>query len=84
MIKGFNEKTQKEKVLKYIQKRGYITTRDAGIDLNVWDLQSNIRDLKNDGIKIVSDWVTNKKTKSTYKVYALKNEKIERYKKMYA
>lgn len=84
MIKGFNELTQKEKVLKYMQKCGCITTRDAGIELNVWDLQSNIRDLKNEGIIIYSEWVTNRHTKSSYKVYALKNEKIERYKKMYA
>lgn len=77
-------KTQKEKVLNYIQKKGYITTLDAMIDLCVCDLQSNIRDLKNDGIKIKSEWVTNRNTKSSYKVYALKQEKIDRYKRMYA
>ena len=83
MIKGFNEQTQKEKVLNYMQKKGYITTRDAGINLNVWDLQANIRDLKNDGFKIISEWVTNKNTKASYKVYALKADKIASYKKRY-
>lgn len=81
MIKRFNELTQKEKVLKYMQKCGCITTRDAGIELNVWDLQSNIRDLKNEGIIIYSEWVTNKNTKSSYKVYALKKAYIDNYKR---
>ena len=73
--------TQKEKIINYMQKNGFITTRDAGIRLNIWDLQSNIRDLKNDGIEIKSEWITNKKTKTNYKVYALKIKEIENYKR---
>lgn len=84
MIRGFNELTQREKVLKYMREKGYITTRNAGIDLNVWDLQSNIRDLKNEGITIYSEWITNKKTKSTYKVYGLNKVRIDSYKKKMA
>lgn len=83
MIKGFNELTQKEKVLKYMQEKGYITTRDAGINLEVWDLQSNIRDLKNDGITIYSAWVQNIRTKATYKVYALHQKYIDAYKRKF-
>ena len=79
-----NKISQREKVLRYMQRKGYITTRDAGINLNVWDLQSNIRDLKNEGIVIYSEYVTNKNTKSTYKVYALNKVRIENYKKRYA
>ena len=84
MIKGFQELTQKEKVLKYMQQHGHITTRDAGLQLEVWDLQSNIRDLKNDGVPIYDCWITNKKTNKSFKVYALKKQEVERFKKQYA
>ena len=76
--------TQKEKVWLYLKTHGYITTRDAVIDLYVCDLQSVIRDLRNDGRRIIDEWVTNKKTKATYKVYALKQSSIDFYKLTYA
>ena len=77
-------KTQKDKVLGYMQTHSVITTRDAGIKLEIWDLQSIIRDLKNDGLKIFSEFVTNKRTKKTYKIYALTQKSIDGYKRLYA
>lgn len=76
--------TQKEQVFKYIQSNGYITSLEAVLKLNIIDLQSNIRDLKNDGVAIKSKWVTNRKTKKTYKVYALKQKYIDEYEKRVA
>ena len=76
--------TQKELVFKYIQNFGIITSMDAVRKLNIIDLQSNIRNLKNDGITILSKWVTNRKTKKTYKVYALKQKYIDEYEKRVA
>lgn len=73
------KKTQREQVLEYIGKNGIITTRDAGLKLEIWDLQSIIRDLRNDGIDIKSEWVTNKRTKKQYKVYATKQKAINNY-----
>lgn len=73
------ELTQKEKVLNYIKKIGYITSMQCFKDLDITDLQSNIRDLKNLGYDIKSKYVTNKKSKKTYKVYALKDIAIKRY-----
>ena len=66
--------TQKEKVISYITKYGVITTADAS---NMWilDLQSVIRDLKNDGYTIYDGW---KKSKNShYKVYALNKKQLE-------
>lgn len=79
----FTEK-QTDRVLHYIQREGYITTRDAVIQLNIMDLQSNIRDLRNEGINVLGEWVTNPRTKSTYKVYALQQKYIDKYKKLFA
>lgn len=76
--------TQNEKVLKHIQTKGYITSLDAVKYLNIIDLQSNVRDLRNKGINVKGEWVTNRKTKSTYKVYSLKQKNIDKYKEVYA
>lgn len=77
-------KTQKQKVMEYIKKNGTITTRDAGLKLEIWDLQAIIFDIKNDGVAIQSEWVTNKRTKKQYKVYALNQKKIDQYVKSMA
>lgn len=79
-----NKKTQKEKIIDFINSRGYITTLDAMLKLSICDLQSNIRDLKNSGFDIKSAWVQNKKTKKVFKVYALKQKEIDRYIKKFA
>ena len=76
--------TQKELVFKYIQTNGTITSMDAFRKLNITDLQSSVRYLRNDGIKVLGEWVTNRKTKKTYKVYALKQKYIEEYKQRIA
>lgn len=73
--------TQKEKVLKYMQDHGCITTRDAGIKLNVWDLQAIVYALKADGYNIVDEWVTSKKSNTSFKLYALKPQHILYYKR---
>lgn len=76
--------TQKELVFKYIQTNGTITSMDAFRKLNIIDLQSNVRNLRNDGIAVLGEWVTNRKTKKRYVVYALKQKHIEEYKKRIA
>lgn len=77
------KENQRDRVLHYMQKEGYITTRDAVVQLNIMDLQSNIRDLRNEGITVLGEWFTNPRTKSTYKVYALKQKHIDRYKELF-
>ena len=62
-----------------MQKHGCITTRDAGIKLNVWDLQAIIYALKADGIVIFDEWVITK-NENNYKIYALKKNCLKAYK----
>ena len=76
--------TQKEKVLNFIQKHGHITSFEAVIKLNIIDLQSVIRDLKEDGVDILSEWVTNRRSGKTYKVYGLQQRNINAYKFLHA
>ena len=75
--------TQSERVLKHIKKYGYITSLDGFTKMYpaIVDIRSSIRYLRNDGIVIVDKWVTNKETKSTYKVWALKESEIKKYEK---
>ena len=77
------ELTQPERVLKHIQKYGHITSLEAVTKMYpaIVDVRSSIRHLKNDGYDIIDKWVTNKKTKSTYKVWALKETEIKKYEK---
>ena len=71
--------TQKQKVLWYMQENGCITTRDAGIKLNVWDLQAIIYALKADDFQIYDEWVISK-NKNNYKIYSLKEKNLKAYK----
>lgn len=76
--------TQKEKVLNFIQKYGHITSLEAVLKLNIIDLQAIVYSLKKDGVNVLDEWVTNRRTGATYKVYGLNQRKINAYKSLNA
>lgn len=63
--------TQTMQVLKYLEKRKKITSRECFLKLDITDLQHAIMLLRKDGYKITDKWVTNPKTKKHYKEYRL-------------
>lgn len=69
--------TQREKVISYMTKNGVITTKDATDELWILDLQSVIRDLRNDGYTILDAWKKSKN--SRYKVYAFKQKELDKF-----
>lgn len=62
-------KTQKDKVLQYIQRNGSITSLECALYLRVMDLQGVVRDLKKIGYNIVDVW--EKSDNAIYKRYFL-------------
>ena len=64
-------KTQKDIVLEHLNKKGSITTRECALKYDIYDLQGVIRNLKQDGIVILSQWEKNTKTGKTYKRYRI-------------
>ena len=66
---------QKEKVLSIMTLTGYIENYKA-FKSGITDLQGRIRDLKNDGHKIYSDFVY-KKNGTKYKLYTLKKRTLD-------
>ena len=50
--------TQKDRVYDYMVRFGGITALEAMTELGVFRLASRICDLKRDGVKIKSEWVT--------------------------
>lgn len=66
--------TQKEMILKYMRKHGSITTLESMKKLLILDLQSHIRDLRNEGYEITDIYITKKNIygqRSTFKRYYL-------------
>jgi hypothetical protein len=74
-IDNKNKMTQKEQLLKYFQEEDFsITTLECMQKLLILDLQGTIRDLKNDGHRIESFFITRKNMygdKKTFKRYYL-------------
>lgn len=64
------KKTQKERVLEYIQRNGSITSLECSINLRITDLQGTIRDLKKQGYNIQDKWITPEES-NKYKIYWL-------------
>lgn len=66
--------TQKEMILKYMKRHGSITTLESMKKLLILDLQSHIRDLRNEGYNITDKYITKKNIygiRSTFKRYYL-------------
>lgn len=59
--------------------RNYLQEQLDGLKLRIVDVRGIVRFLRNDGIDIKSRFVVNPKTKTVYKVYALKNKAINNY-----
>lgn len=72
--------TQKEKVIQVIQRTGFIENYKA-FKAGITDLQGRIRDLKEDGVQVYSDYVTTKKG-TKYKIYTLKKKTLDQTKKV--
>lgn len=69
--------TQCDRIIKYINDFGSITTMQAFNDLGVTRLASRINDLKNMGYSFDSEFVTGKNRygeKVSYKKYSLRKE----------
>lgn len=67
--------TQRDRVLKYIQDFGYITSWDAYMNLGVTQLATRIFELKEEGYEFDKEWVTTKNrygVKVGYAKYFLK------------
>lgn len=67
-------KTQKERVLDYLENNGTITSRQCMLELNIMDLQKAIQLLRNDGYRITDEWKTNE---SIYGITKFKQYKLE-------
>lgn len=70
--------SQKERVLKYIEKYGSISSFEAYRDLGITQLGARIWELKKDGVKIRTRWkalYNRYLEKVTYKEYYLEEEK---------
>ena len=70
--------TQKEMVLRYIREHGSITTLESMKKLLILDLQSIIRNLRNEGYDITDEYITKKNiygSTSTFKKYYLRGTK---------
>lgn len=64
-------RTQKERVLNYLQTFKTITSRECFDRLNILDLQHSIMELRKEGYKITDTWIQGEFTK--YKIYRLEN-----------
>ena len=67
--------SQRERVLKYIEDFGYITSWDAYKDLGVTQLATRIFELKEEGYEFEKEWVSTKNrygVKCGYAKYKLK------------
>lgn len=76
--------TQKEMILKYMRKHGSITTLESMKKLLILDLQSHIRDLRNEGYEITDIYITKKNIygiRSTFKRYYLGGINEKNYKR---
>lgn len=55
-----DKNNQREKVLEWLQKRGSLTVRDAVIELGINSLPKRIEELRKEGYKIKTEWITSK------------------------
>ena len=62
------KKTQKERILEYIQRNGSISSLECSIYLRIMDLQGAIRDLKKLGYNVQDKWIT-PEDGNKYKIY---------------
>lgn len=75
--------SQKERVLKYINDFGSISSFEAYKDLGITQLGARIWELKKDGVEIMTRWKISYNRygdKVTYKEYYLEEEENERIK----
>lgn len=63
--------TQNEMILAYVKEHGFITRRDAMIQLGIGNLPARIKELREIGINIVTDISD---TKSRYARYRIEEE----------
>ena len=63
-------KTQKDRVLNWLETRGELTTREAVLELNIMSLPKRIEELRRDGIGIKTEYRTTN-TGARYGVYTL-------------
>lgn len=63
-------KPQTQIVLDYLKRYGYLTTREAVLDLNIMSLPKRIEELRKSGVPIVTEYRTSSNGKR-YGVYSL-------------
>ena len=66
--------TQEQKILDYLEKHPYITSRSAVIDLGIIDLRKRVSVLRKSGFPILDSWQTSENRygeKVRYKLYYL-------------
>mgnify|MGYP000777955720 CR=1 FL=1 len=71
---------QRQKIINYINKNGYITSYKAYMDLGITQLATRISELKEQGYIFTYEWVRKKKQNGQlvkYKKYKLANELIK-------
>lgn len=70
-------KNQKERIIRYINDFGSITTKEAFIDLGVSRLSARIADLKDEGYEFTDEWESSKNRYGetvTYKRFSFRKE----------
>lgn len=70
-----SKRTQCDKVIEWLWKYGRLTVREAMIELNINSLPRRIKDLREEGHPIKTEWVYKKGVK--YGVYKLEEGKHE-------
>lgn len=71
---------QRQKIINYINKNGYMTSYKAYMDLGITQLATRISELKEQGYIFTYEWVKKKKQNGQlvkYKKYKLANELIK-------
>lgn len=74
---------QKDKVLRHIQNKGYITSWEAITKYRITRLSAKVFDLKQDGIEIKTKIFVNPETKTNYGVYYIQDKEIKKYEKKF-
>jgi hypothetical protein len=60
--------TQNEMIVEYIREHGYITRRDAMIQLGIGNLPARIQEIRDRGINIITERADSKSRYAKYRI----------------
>lgn len=66
-------KSQKQRILEYLQRNKTISSLECVMNLKIIDLQHSIMELRREGYKITDEWKKKSYDKGYYKVYKLED-----------